>query len=72
MFKAFVIVVSFALPSPVQMDDERGPYATLPECLIRTSEMIKDFVNGPFPVTSINGICVTIKSQHIGSWTTNR
>ncbi len=71
MFKAIVIITVLGFPSPIQLDDEKGPYEELPECWVRTAQMIKDFVAGPMPVVSVNSVCVTINTKNIGPWTNN-
>jgi hypothetical protein len=71
MFKAIIIVLSFSVPAPMQIDD---PYLhkTLPECWVRASEVIRDIVLGPFPVISAQGICIKVeKSENVGPWTMN-
>jgi hypothetical protein len=65
MFKAIVVITVLGFPSPIQLDDEKGPYEDLPECWVRAAKMIKDFVAGPMPVMSVNSVCISLKSTNI-------
>jgi len=59
MFKALVIMGSLAASSGGQLEDEKGPYKTAPECYYRTAQMIKD-VSIRIPVVFAIGVCIKI------------
>ena len=62
MFKAIVIIGALNASAAVQIEDERGPYKTAPQCYYRTAQMIKD-VAQKMPVVYATGICIKIPAK---------
>tara|TARA_B100001013_G_C24620817_1_gene447150 strand:- start:821 stop:1027 length:207 start_codon:yes stop_codon:yes gene_type:complete len=64
MFKAIIIIGSLAAPSAIQIDDNKGPYATTQECYFRTAQMIKQMANKT-PVAYAVGVCIRIEKPKV-------
>ena len=65
MFKALVVMGSLVASSGGQLEDEKGPYKTAPECYYRTAQMIKD-VATRIPVVFAIGVCIKIPGTEKG------
>ncbi len=59
MFKAIVVLGSLAASSAGQLEDEKGPYKTAPECYYRTAQMIKEAAMR-VPIVYAVGVCIKI------------
>jgi hypothetical protein len=64
MFKAIVIIGALNASAAVQIEDERGPYNTAPECYYRTAQMIRDAANKT-PVVYATGICIKFTKNEL-------
>ena len=59
MFKALVVIGSLAASSAGQLEDEKGPYKTAPECYYRTAQMIKEAAMR-VPIVYAVGVCIMV------------
>ena len=65
MFKAIVIIGALNASAAVQIEDEKGPYNTAPQCYFRTAQMIRDVAN-KMPVVYATGICIKLIQNERG------
>jgi len=59
MFKAIVVIGALTASSAGQLEDEKGPYKTAPECYYRTAQMIKE-ASMRVPIVYAVGVCIKI------------